>query len=968
MADPTVQELQQQLTALNKKLKEAGGLGIDLQEAFRKAGTDTKKLNEYVEKLNSQYEDLVDNADYLYETFRDITAELKNQNLLLKIGKGSFREFTNIAQDLSSYQKGYNDLTDNRFKKLKNSIEAEKKELDFVVKRLKATQKSRELEFQILSDLEKRTSKQKARLRELQKENDLLINAEETLKSGIPILEKELNLTKKISDTRKDLGGIAQAAGKTISQYGGALANFLKIEDATQAVEDFNKKVIQDALNSGRVKNKLLEIERKKRLAETGRDEKGRFITQEAAQERLNELEKESYKVKQTAVILANNLGNKFKSLGVFVKELGVGFKKSLTDPVILLTFFIGKAFQANKQTVELGKSLGYGIGRADAFREKLVSIEASSRNLNVNTANLTEAFGELSKATGFAYEFTADQLTTQIKLTKQIGLTADEAAQVQRFAVLNNKTSEETYKSFLKGITAARNQLRVGIDFKATLAEAVKVSGQLAANLGNNPEIIGKAIVTAKALGMTLDQVAKSGESLLNFESSIESELKAELLTGKQLNLERARAAALAGDQITLAEELAKNIGSSADFTKMNVLQQKALAESVGMTADELANTLRKREEAIKSGKSLAQINAEEVAQALERQSIQDKFNAAIEKLQSLFGNLMAGPLGSFIDLLSGALNIINYMATPLKIVAGIFGTIFGISKAIAATEGLTAAIAGRKVGFAAAELGYKTASNVLSIKDNALAAISLATEGSKLSFKQLGIALEGESFAIKTVAYSLALKDLIVERTKALLSKLGLLSITSQIAKYPALLVAKGTEAAISTETAAATTVTAEAVTGGAATLWIVGGLAAVMGALATYYAMKDGEIDPTKGPVISGGFGSVQLDPNDKAMYGADGKIKVGTDLFGKEGATKINDKNTILNSTGLGGGKNRSTPQIDFTPMIAYLEKSTSRQIAALDKISSRPATAYINGEDAFAKKVVTTSVQNSYKVA
>jgi hypothetical protein len=45
-----------------------------------------------------------------------------------------------------------------------------------------------------------------------------------------------------------------------------------------------------------------------------------------------------------------------------------------------------------------------------------------------------------------------------------------------------------------------------------------------------------------------------------------------------------------------------------------------------------------------------------------------------------------------------------------------------------------------------------------------------------------------------------------------------------------------------------------------------------------------MKDGIIDPKKGPVMTGDFGSVQLDPNDKAMYGADGKIKVGTNLGG------------------------------------------------------------------------------------
>ena len=37
---------------------------------------------------------------------------------------------------------------------------------------------------------------------------------------------------------------------------------------------------------------------------------------------------------------------------------------------------------------------------------------------------------------------------------------------------------------------------------------------------------------------------------------------------------------AALAGDQVSLAEELSKNIGTAADFSKMNVLQQNSLAK----------------------------------------------------------------------------------------------------------------------------------------------------------------------------------------------------------------------------------------------------------------------------------------------------------------------------------------------------------------------------------------------------
>jgi hypothetical protein len=618
------------------------------------------------------------------------------------------------------------------------------------------------------------------------------------------------------------------------------------------------------------------------------------------ADEAIDEMEKLAASIEESGG-KSTSFGNRMKIAGKGLSVLAKGAYDNIKSPEAVFTFFLKAALTANDQAVKLGKQLGYGADRADAFREKLVGIERSSNNINVNTKNLTEAFGELVTATGLAYEFTADQLETQIKLTKQVGLTADEAAQVQRFAVLNNKTSEETYRSFLRGITAARNQLKVGIDFKATLAEAVKVSGQLAANLGNNPEIIGKAIVTAKAFGMTLEQVAKSGESLLNFESSIESELKAELLTGKQLNLERARAAALAGDQITLAEELNKNIGTSADFTKMNVLQQRALAESVGMTTDELANTLRKREEAVKSGKSLAQITEEEAAQALERQSVQDKFNAAMEKLQSIVGNLLAGPLGGFLDMLSGALNIVNklgqalsFLATPLKVIASIYAGIVAYNRTI------------------------DLFNNLSLIKNRALFVLKGQQMGQEIFLnrqKQVGELMEKRGL-LQRIAYNVYLGgSLFLQKASNLLGKKGLLS-------------------SIGT---------------------------AVMNAVSSIFKSPAGFLGPLAIPIalaaggVVGAMGYKFLSGDDVMSEGGYGKRT----LLSPEGAIKLNDKDTVIAGTDLGGGSGNSMPQIDLTPMISAINEVR----AAVDRLYSKDTSINMD-----SKKVGSTLVQGSYKMA
>jgi hypothetical protein len=618
-----------------------------------------------------------------------------------------------------------------------------------------------------------------------------------------------------------------------------------------------------------------------------------------------------------------NSFSNKLKIAGVGLKTAFSGIKESLTDPVSIITFIITQALKANSQTVELGKALGKS---SEAFRENLASAARSSTNINVTTENLVGAFNELAQAAGFAYEFTADQLETQILLTKQVGLQADEAANVQKFSVLTGKTSEETYKSFVRGLTATRNQLRVGINFKATLAEALKVSGQLAANLGNNPERIAKAIVTAKAFGMTLEQVAKTGESLLNFESSIESELKAELLTGRQLNLERARAAALAGDQAALAEEIAKNVGTAADFAKMNVLQQKALAESVGMTADELANTLKNREQAIASGKSLAQITEEEAQKALERQTIQDKFNQAILKLQDFFGNLVAGPVGQLLDsftkivgLVSDVLQpILNVVFKPLTWAVGVLGKMEGLLKGI--------------LGIAIAYKGVLFGINVInsSILGTQIA-LGLKEQGN-LGIKSASLLLEKESLATKVAVYAMVLKEkiaslnlLTIEGMKNTLGKIGL-----AIKRSSLLLSIREAWKSIADAAMTAFESAAKIPYVG----WLLGGVAAA-GAIALGTSLM------TKGDDImsEGGYGK--------------------RTLLAPEGAIRLNDKDTVIAGTDLGGGNGGGMPSIDLTPMISAINEVK----VAVDNLMNRPVVINMDG-----KKVGSGLVQGSYKMA
>ena len=373
---------------------------------------------------------------------------------------------------------------------------------------------------------------------------------------------------------------------------------------------------------------------------------------------------------------------DKFAMLNALNEKFNV---KQISDMFTVAGIFkilLDSALRFNEISVKTSKSLGYGADNADRVTSNLVDMTQKSTNLNVTLKNAGEAMSQLNEVTGGVAEYSADALTTQIMLTKQLGLSGEEAAGIYKFSVLTGKSSEKVNDEMVAAFVNTRNAVKGSADFKTTMAAASKVSGQLSANLQNNPGLITKAVVQAQAFGTSLEQINTQGASLLNWESSLNSELDAELLTGKQLNLEKARAAALTGDQITLAEELNKNVGTLSEYQSMNVLQQNALAAAIGLTSDQLADQLRKQKIATEQGKSLAQITKEEALEAENRQAIQDKFNAAILKLQDIIGNLAAGPLSMFLDGLSTALKIVGYIIKPIEWLAdlaGIIGNKFG-------------------------------------------------------------------------------------------------------------------------------------------------------------------------------------------------------------------------------------------------------------------------------------------------
>lgn len=385
---------------------------------------------------------------------------------------------------------------------------------------------------------------------------------------------------------------------------------------------------------------------------------------------------------------MAGQLGTKFKSVINLVKNLGKNLMKSL-GPVFLISELINGIIRADEETTKLGKSMSMTKSESADFRSNLEAAANDSGNMAVTGTKLVENFTALNQQLGFINNFTTDSLVTMTKLTEQVKLSKEAAGGLVTLSEARGTNAERDYKATLGASYELQRQSGIQQDLKTILEGVAKTTGQLRANLGANTVEIAKAVTLAGELGGELSDVQTVSKSILNFESSIAAELEAELLTGKELNLEKARQAALTGDIVGLERELADQLGTFTEFSKMNVIQQEATAAAFGLSSDKLSDMLFKQQVMGRSAKELRAAGEDDLARMLEQQTASDKMAQTVEKLQAVMTNLGTAFM-PVIEVLGLALSLVGLLVGVVTDLLALFKGDFDFSATVASATSL--------------------------------------------------------------------------------------------------------------------------------------------------------------------------------------------------------------------------------------------------------------------------------------
>jgi hypothetical protein len=265
------------------------------------------------------------------------------------------------------------------------------------------------------------------------------------------------------------------------------------------------------------------------------------------------------------------------------------------------------KAFKKITTTIELMLSNGrvaaaallYGIGKiVDEFGElgKEIGVGVTQMiGLKLQALTFSKIFGETSKdavlelqaalgdtrATTFGLNLDAATLAANYKLT------GDQAAYIATAFGKVSGNSDEVGKNTL----AFTKQLALSNGIMPTRAfEDIANSSEFVAKFTNESgKNIGTAAVAAGKLGVNLKTASTIANHLLDYQTSVDKEMEASVLLGREFNLQKARQLAYEGDIAGSMKEALNAAGGIDEFMSLDPIRRQAVADALGVSVNEL-------------------------------------------------------------------------------------------------------------------------------------------------------------------------------------------------------------------------------------------------------------------------------------------------------------------------------------------------------------------------------------------
>ena len=512
-------DLDKKLKQIEDAIKRLDRLGGDTTFFSKQNVTNLESANNLLNSIQNDIDAIDISARSTYNSFSGIVNELtKGKSTTQQILKGT-RDLFNISRNLYNSTEGVYNVSVKQAKK-----EQEKAKIQF--SNLKLVKEQSRLEDDQLANLNGILGLESIFLQQL---NESVREAQ--------AIEDSLGATGAILDTLTNLPGLKQFSSyfklsevkEEMADMSREILNGIKAGEEFKEQYDAQAKVVRESSDQITDLNARLE---KGNLSVSAREKIEQRISylkeeQETAQAKIGKLNAD-------AAEQAGNFANRTKIAITGISSAISNMAKGLTDPLALFTMLVKAAGSVNEQVVNLQKNLNLSYDEALEVRKEMGDMANASAETFINVKRIAEAQAQFNEALGLQGKLNLENAAAFATITERLGASVESAAQLQLFAEATGASLEEQKLASYEIAQSVSAQYGVQLNIKQVMDDVGKAGAYALVQNQGSVESLTEAVAKAKALGMTLQDVNSIAGKLLDFESSITSELQAELLNGR--------------------------------------------------------------------------------------------------------------------------------------------------------------------------------------------------------------------------------------------------------------------------------------------------------------------------------------------------------------------------------------------------------------------------------------------------
>ena len=318
-------------------------------------------------------------------------------------------------------------------------------------------------------------------------------------------------------------------------------------------------------------------------------------------------------------------------------------------------------------------ESTGLLNSQTKGLQQNIQNISTSMAGLGVSAEDVAEAAGQFTHEFGGLEQPAKGTLESMVMLNKNFGIGFSEASKLNKVFQNMGNLTEAQAQSMTNSVVEMSKM--AGVAPSKVVADIANNSEIAYKYFRGGPKELAKAAVSLAAMGSSLESAAKSSESLLDFENSITSELEASAMLGKQLNFDKARAAAFNGQAYQQEKAIMEQLEGIGDITKMNVYQKEALSKATGKEISELVNLQRIQEKfpnldetrlaaanaLLDAGQDISKLTEADLDAQNQRMAKEKEMQSVMDDLSNKVSAMGTGLMDAFMPLAQVAIPLIG-------------------------------------------------------------------------------------------------------------------------------------------------------------------------------------------------------------------------------------------------------------------------------------------------------------------